>query len=133
MPSMRLFSLAALALVAAPLATPAEEPLFFLLTGKDLSCLKAHAADYAPQGDKTSFITLADCGTAAAGSGSLLDQMLNSAPDIESPDIAPGVEGPDAVVALSAQDFACIARLDIPEDDTLLAFYPGTCNVEARN
>ena len=122
-------ALACLALVAMPARLAADEPVFFLLTAQNLSCLKSHAQDYAPQGDETSFITVADCGSEGAGTGSLLDQVLNSAPDMT----IVAEDGPDPVVALTAEDFACLERLDIPEQEGLLAFFPEACNVEPRN
>lgn len=120
----------ALGLGAAP--ATADEDLFYLLSAQSLGCLKDHAADYAPEGGRTSFITVADCGTAKAGGGSLLDQVMNSAPDISAPDVPIGEEGPDAIVALTAADFACLATLAIPAGADLVAFYPEDCNVEPR-
>lgn len=127
--ALRVPLLAALAGLALSAQARADEPIYFLLKAQDLSCLKDHAADYAPEGDDTSFITVADCGSENAGGGGLLDQVLNSAPDI---DIVEG-DGADPVVALSAEDFACLQRLDIPTEEGLLAFFPEACNVEPRN
>lgn len=125
-------ALAALALGLGAVPVRADEALFYLLSPQSLGCLKDHAADYAPAEGRTSFITVAECGTGKAAGGSLLDQVVNSAPDISAPDIPADEEGPDAVVALSAEDFACLADLTIPEGAELVAFFPEDCNVEPR-
>lgn len=121
--------LAALSLAGSPVVVRAAEPIYFLLASSDLECLKSHADDYLPEGNQTSFITVADCGTGAGGTVNLLDQVLNSAPDIPvSPD-----DGPDAVIALSAKDFECLQGLEIPQGDTIVAFYPESCDVQLRD
>ena len=120
-----------LCLGTAPLQ--AEDDLFYLLAPQDLVCLKDHAAEYAPIGGATSFITVAECGTGTAAGGSLLDQVLNSAPDISASESSAGDETTsDAIVALSAADFDCLAKLAIPAEAKLVAFYPEDCNVEPR-
>ena len=126
MPARSCLALVALAVAAAPAL--ADEELFYLLSPQSLSCIRDHAADYAPTDGKTRFITVADCGTGATGGGSLLDQVVNSAPDISEGDES----GTDAVVALSAEDFDCLAKLSIPAGADLVAFYPEECNVEPR-
>lgn len=117
----------ALFLAATPLL--AEDDVFFLITGERLSCIQQNAGDYAPSAeDETVFIMVEDCGTDGAGEVSLLDQVVNSAPDISVDESG----GPDAVVALSGNDFECLSSISFPNGDTLMAFYPGQCNVEIR-
>lgn len=120
----------ALMLCLCAAAAQADDDLFYLLAPEDLGCLRDHAAEYAPQGSATSFITVADCGTGTASSGSLLDQVLNSAPDISTSDGSDTAS--DAIVALSAADFDCLATLEIPSETSFVAFYPEECNVEPR-
>jgi hypothetical protein len=118
----------AFALGTVPIAISAEEPMFFLLSTKDLSCLKMHADDYETGDGATSFITVAECGKTPTSSGSLLEQVVNSAPDVTITE----EDGPDKMVAFSEEDFACLARLLIPEQDAIVAFYPEACSVEFR-
>lgn len=120
-----LFALALLA--ASPASAQQAEPFFFLLTGPQLACLRDNAASYAPPEGQTAFVTLADCGAKPAAAPA--DTAQFTTPDISLFD---GAQAPDAVVALSAQDFACLAGLEIPEGAGLLAFYPERCNVEPR-
>ncbi|WP_223633304.1 hypothetical protein [Rhodobacter sp. TJ_12] len=116
--------------LAAPRPVAADEALYYLLSAQDIGCLQAHAEEYAPKGGQTRFITLAECGGAQATGGSLLDQVLNSAPDITASDAS--AEAPDTVVALTAADFDCLARLELPQEAALVAFYPESCDVEPR-
>lgn len=108
----------------------AEEPFYFLLTGERLSCLSRHAEDYARDlTEDTVFIAVDDCGKTNSGPISLLDQVINSAPDIDvSQD-----DQQDKIIALTRPDFSCLASLDIPNEATLVAFFPEKCSVEIRN
>ena len=121
----------ALALTLAVPAAPAfaEEPLFYLLSGSSLECLKTNAAAYATGTDETVFITVADCGTARMGPLDLASQVVNSAPDIA---IAAD-DGPDSVIALAQEDFTCLSSLDIPKAAPLVAYFPEDCGVEIRD
>ncbi|WP_172364700.1 hypothetical protein [Pseudogemmobacter hezensis] len=112
-------------------STPAltEEEWFFLLSGQSLTCLRDHAGDYAPKPGETLFIRVSDCGTANMKGQDFADMVVNSAPDIEVAE----ADSPDAVVAFLASDFECLASLPLPEDDTLVAYYPERCAVEARD
>lgn len=115
-----------LSLTAAPAGAQPAEPFFFLLTAPQLTCLRDNAEAYAPPEGQTAFVTLADCQRATAPA---TDTAQFTTPDIS---LFAGSEAPDTVVALSAQDFTCLAGLEIPEGTGLLAFYPERCNVEPR-
>jgi hypothetical protein len=127
--TLRSFFSALSALLVLAANAYADDPVYFLLDAQALSCLKENAARYAPEGDEMSFITVADCGSEKAQSIKYQDQAQNFAPDL---DISTQ-DGADLVVAFSAQDFTCLQNLNIPNQDGLLAFYPGACNVEPRN
>jgi hypothetical protein len=131
MSARQLFSYLTVALCigSAPIhADSSNDELYYLLSTDDLSCLQDHATDYTAEGGKVNFITVADCHSGQQGNGSLLDQVLNSAPDIRIDDEI----SKDTVVALSGVDFICLAQLTIPAEAELVAFYPENCNVEAR-
>lgn len=102
---------------------------FFLLSGKSLTCLRDHAAVYASPAGEAVFIRVEDCGSARAAPLDLMDQVMNSAPDI---DMSAG-DGPDAVVAFGPEDFACLSTLQLADTEGLLAYYPESCNVEPRD
>lgn len=120
----RVAGLAMLGLMLAG-GTAGAEANFYRLSGKALNCLRTHAGEYAPSPGEVAFITVDACGTDRAASHDLMDQVLNSAPDIEvQPD-----SGQDTMVALGAEDFTCLASLDIPDSEAVLAFYPESCDV----
>ncbi|MGR3793690.1 hypothetical protein [Vannielia sp. SX4] len=122
-----ILALALALLAAAPATAQQDETFFFLLTAPQLTCLRDNAETYAPAEGQTAFVTLADCGQGSPSPAP--DAAQFSTPDISLFD---GTEAPDAVVALSAQDFACLAKLEIPQESGLLAFYPERCDVEPR-
>ncbi|QDC10830.1 hypothetical protein FHY55_17015 [Oceanicola sp. D3] len=125
----RLFRPTCIALLAAAPASAVaqDEAFFFLVTSAQLACLQQNAEAYAPAEGQTAFVTLADCGEAPPAAPA--DTAQFTTPDISLFDAA---EAPDAVVALSAQDFTCLAGLEIPQSAGLLAFYPERCDVQPR-
>ncbi|WP_162933020.1 hypothetical protein [Roseovarius sp. EL26] len=107
----------------------AEDDSFFLMTGESLACVTSHRADYDIEDGNVAFIAVSECaGASGGGQVSILDQVLNSAPDVSVDE----TQGPDPVVALSKEDFECLTTLEIPENSDLYAFYPEGCRLEQR-
>lgn len=118
-----------LPLAALPMPAAAGDTAFFLMSGAQIDCLAKNAESYLASGEDTLFIRPEDCGTDRTGATvSFLDMTQNAAPDIR---IVEDRNVPDAIVVLSRDDLACIARQALPAAD-LVAFYPQGCRVEVR-
>lgn len=123
------FSVFIASMMLAPVAGVAEDDSHFLITGESLACVMANSADYSFDSGDVAFIAVEDCSGDAGGQVSLANMVLNSAPDVSVADET----APDAVVALSKDDLACLAGLDVAGADALYAFYPEGCRLEQRD
>ncbi|SLN61129.1 hypothetical protein ROA7450_03153 [Roseovarius albus] len=112
-----------------PVAGVAEDDSHFLITGERLACVMSHSADYSFDSGDVAFIAVEDCSGDGGGQVSLANMVLNSAPDVSVADD----QAPDAVVALSKDDLACLANLDVAGADALYAFYPNGCRLEQKD
>lgn len=108
----------------------AQTDAYFLLSGDQIKCLAKNADRYLSSPEDTLFIKPGDCGTHRTGKTiSFVEMSLNAAPDIS---IIEDRDLPDEVVVLTREDLSCIARQELPEIASLVAFYPEGCRVVVR-
>lgn len=116
-------------LLAFPGHVLADDAFYFLLSSDTVLCLQENADVYAPANGEIAFIEAQNCGEADAASTSMSERVQNSAPEI----VLSEEDGPDQIVAMASEDFACLISLDVPAGAPLLEFFPEECDLKVRD
>jgi hypothetical protein len=117
------------AILTYPMEATSEDLFFFLLSRETALCLQENADIYTPVAGEITFIDAENCGEPSASSSDMSERVQNSAPEI----VLSIEDGPDQVLAMASEDFACLVTLDIPSEASFLEFFPEQCDLKVRD